>query len=602
MSHASADTLTGVSEISESGDPGPAGPPEPTERHAPTVETEHPRTDAQPAGPRTILTLSTTGLLVAAIHVVVSMSPSLLPRTGLMQGVVSGACALAGYAVGVLLSLAWRRLRRLLDLRISVGRTQGTVLRIAVPLVGLGLFAWATTANVRSQAVTAAAVHLEPLKPVDWAVAGGVALAVFGLGLGLARLLRRLTRRAGGRAKRYLPSAIATFAAAVVVTLVAATFTDLVIVNAAGALVSRAAAATDRGEPAGRSAPTAPELSGSPGSAERYASLGFQGRKFVTGTPPVEAITAATGQPARQPIRVYASFADHDGLAATADAVVAELRRTEAFERKVLNVVTTTGTGWVNDWSLQSIEYLTGGDCASASMQYSLLPSPAAFLADRQTARDAGRLLFEKVYAAWSALPAGSRPRLVVSGESLGAFGGTAAFADVDALLTKAQGGVWIGGPRFTPLIRRLMADRTQSSPEIAPVIDSGRNIRFASNGRGLTEDIYGRSFAAWGDSRFVFLQHASDPIVWWEPRLLWSEPDWLREQRGPGVNPDIRWFPYVTFFQLASDMALGLSPPAGYGHRYGPELVGSWAEVLDTDSTDLTALTAAIERTIPPE
>lgn len=560
--------------------------------------------------PRHFLTLSVSGLVFAAIHVAISMSPSLLPRTGLMQGVVSGGSALVGYAIGILLGRAWRRIRLLLDLRISVGRTQGRALHIANPIVMLGLLTWATVANIRSQAVTAAAVHLEPLRPVDWAVAVGVMVAFFALGLGLARLLRRWQRRVGGRVGRFLPRSVAAVSAIVVITLVVATFTDLVVVNAAGAVVSRLAAATDSRTPSGREAPTLPELSGSPDSAESYDSLGFQGRNFVSGAPSVEALSAAAGGGggggggggAKQPIRVYASFSAHPDLSATADAVVAELERTGAFDRKVLNVVSTTGTGWINDWSLQAVEYLTAGDCATASMQYSDLPSPAAFLADRQTAREAGRLLFTKVYAAWSSRPADARPRLVVSGESLGAFGGTAAFSSPEEMLRMAQGGVWIGGPRFTPLIGDLIDARTQGSPEVAPVIDSGRNIRFSSNNRGLTEDVFGRSFAPWGDQRFVFLQHPSDPIVWWEPDILWSKPDWLSEPRGAGVNPDIRWFPYVTFFQLASDMALGLAPPAGYGHRYGPELVDAWAQVLGEDGQDLGKVTEAITQTLPPE
>ena len=34
-------------------------------------------------------------------------------------------------------------------------------------------------------------------------------------------------------------------------------------------------------------------------------------------------------------------------------------------------------------------------------------------------------------------------------------------------------------------------------------------------------------------------------------------------------------------FWQLAGDLAVGLAPPYGHGHRYGPELVAVWAAVL---------------------
>lgn len=45
-------------------------------------------------------------------------------------------------------------------------------------------------------------------------------------------------------------------------------------------------------------------------------------------------------------------------------------------------------------------------------MQYSFLPSPMSFMADRETARNAGRALFDAVYERWSQLPSAERPRL----------------------------------------------------------------------------------------------------------------------------------------------------------------------------------------------
>ena len=60
-----------------------------------------------------------------------------------------------------------------------------------------------------------------------------------------------------------------------------------------------------------------------------------------------------------------------------------ELERTGAFERPVLALLGTTGTGWVDELNVRSIEYLTDGNCATAAMQYSFLPSPVAFVTDR---------------------------------------------------------------------------------------------------------------------------------------------------------------------------------------------------------------------------
>jgi uncharacterized membrane protein len=321
---------------------------------------------------------------------------------------------------------------------------------------------------------------------------------------------------------------------------------------------------------------------------------------FVTSAPTAQEISSATGRDALDPIRVYAGRTDNRSIEDVADAVVRELRRTGAFERRVLAVITTTGTGWVDDWSAQSIEYLSNGDSAIAAMQYSFLPSALAILTDRDTPSEAGRALFDRVYAVWRTLPQGHRPQLVVGGESLGSYGGQAAFRDAADMLARAQGGVWVGTPSFTHIAAELTAERNEGSPEIVPDVDDGRHFRFAASGDQLTHDYYGRPYGPWDFPRFVYAQHPSDPVVWWNPALLGEQPDWLREQRGRDVNPDVTWIPFATFWQLTTDMAVGHDPPDGFGHRYGAELVPAWGSVLGGSPTDdYSRLVAGIEKTV---
>ncbi|HET6667448.1 MAG TPA: alpha/beta-hydrolase N-terminal domain-containing protein, partial [Intrasporangium sp.] len=110
--------------------------------------------------------LSWTGLLFGASYFIIALSPSLLPRTWLYQGLISGICGAAGYGLGALLAWLARGISRLLDLRITIGGEQGHWLRVAwVVLLGAG-FVWAVVANVRSQAVTAGVVHLAPMSPL----------------------------------------------------------------------------------------------------------------------------------------------------------------------------------------------------------------------------------------------------------------------------------------------------------------------------------------------------------------------------------------------------------------------------------------------------
>nr|WP_083542336.1 alpha/beta-hydrolase family protein [Kribbia dieselivorans] len=233
-------------------------------------------------------------------------------------------------------------------------------------------------------------------------------------------------------------------------------------------------------------------------------------------------------------------------------------------------------------------------------MQYSYLPSAVAFVADWNTPQRVGRELLTRVESMIAQRPAGERPKLYVSGESLGAFGGQAAFSSPQDMLTRVDGAVWIGGPSFTPLWQQVTASRHRASPEVAPVIDSGRQIRFMSQPDDLRRDVYGRVYGGWEFPRVVYLQHPSDPIVWWNPSVVFSEPKWIAEQAGHDVNPRLRWVPVVTFWQLVGDMVVSTDTLSGHGHVYEDEMVPAWNQVLNTHSDRIAQITAAIRNSLP--
>ena len=84
-----------------------------------------------------------------------------------------------------------------------------------------------------------------------------------------------------------------------------------------------------------------------------------------------------------------------------------------------------------------------------------------------------------------------------------------------------------------------------------------------------------------------VYLQHASDPIAWWNPDLLFRQPDWLREKRGYDVLPETEWIPVVTFLQVSADMAVAVDVPDGHGHLYVADVANGWAAVLSAAGVD---------------
>ena len=196
-------------------------------------------------------------------------------------------------------------------------------------------------------------------------------------------------------------------------------------------------------------------------------------------------------------------------------------------------VATTTGTGWINEAEASALEYMYNGNTAIVSMQYSFLPSWLSFLVDKENARQAGQALFEAVDELVRALPENQRPKLVVFGESLGSFGGEAPFLSLNNLIARTDGALF-SGPTFNNTIwTDLTNNRDAGSPQWLPIYDKGENVRFAAKPEDLD-----RPTDPWGRPRVVYLQHASDPIAWWNPDLLFTKPDWLREPRGYDVSP----------------------------------------------------------------
>ena len=187
-----------------------------------------------------------------------------------------------------------------------------------------------------------------------------------------------------------------------------------------------------------------------------------------------------------------------------------------------------------------------------------------------------GQALFEAVDELVRQMPEAQRPKLVVFGESLGSFGGEAPFLALNDLIARTDGTLF-SGPTFNNTIwADLTRNRDRGSPEWLPIYDKGANVRFVAEQRDLQ-----RPHDPWEQPRVVYLQHASDPIAWWNPDLLFAEPDWLREPRGYDVSPDMEWIPIVTFLQVSADMAVAVDVPDGHGHVYVRNVADAWASIL---------------------
>ena len=108
------------------------------------------------------------------------------------------------------------------------------------------------------------------------------------------------------------------------------------------------------------------------------------------------------------------------------------------------------------------------------------------------------------------------------------------------------------------------------------PVYRDGRTVRFSND--PSTPSV---PAVPWNGSRVLYLQHASDPIVWLSPDLILHRPDWLTEPPGPDATGDMTWIPFVTFWQVTMDMLEPVDVAPGHGHSYTLEFVDGWATVL---------------------
>jgi uncharacterized membrane protein len=180
------------------------------------------------------------------------------------------------------------------------------------------------------------------------------------------------------------------------------------------------------------------------------------------------------------------------------------------------------------------------------------------------------------VYARGALLPEPTLPRLYLYGLSLGAYGSEQSFRLHEVLADPFDGALWTGPPFATPEWRSATDERNPGSPEWLPIFGDSSLVRFTTQENAL--DIPG---ARWGPMRIVYLQYASDPITFFSPSALYREPDWMDPPRGPDVSPELRWYPVVTFLQLALDMAVGLTVPIGHGHYFAPaHYVNAWIAV----------------------
>ena len=515
--------------------------------------------------------LSASGLVFATLFFATSLTPSLIPRTYVTQGALSGTSAALGYGIGVLFRWLWRYLELPVPHGTKLIRTK--VGLAALCAVVLAAFLWKTTdwqnsvLKVMQQAPVKSAY---PLRVCLVAALTFLPLVALGHGFGLVvRVVATWTRR-------FVPRRVANVVGAAVALVLFWSIANGVVFRVALHMIDASFQKADELIPPESVAPVLETMSGSKASLIPWEKLGRRGRDFISSGPSAAQIRAFTGKAAIEPIRVYVGLPAAETPGERARLALAELKRVGAFSRAALVVITPTGTGWVDPAGIDPLEYLLHGDVASVAQQYSYLSSPLSLLVEPDYGADAARALFGEVYRYWTTLPKDRRPKLYLHGLSLGAKNSERSMELYDLLGDPIQGALWSGPPFSSRLWRSLTEERNPDSPPWLPRFRNGSFARFMNQDGGNVP-----SDTPWGPTRIVYLQYASDPIVFFDFRDFYRPPAWLSEPRGPDVSHDLRWYPVVTALQLGVDAPLSMQAPVGYGHVYAAQhYIDAWLEV----------------------
>lgn len=541
-----------------------------------------------------------------------SFGPSLMPRSSVHQGIAAGLAVLAARVVGLSVDalakkaapssspLAWRIAARAVVVaggtalsRIAEREDESTAMaslrsagriasvaalggiiheaakdiedRFSTPLVpivtGLGGFAYAASQWARNLKLRNGVTErwTEDDKPAELlpsiGIGGGLAVAGRALGRGFLSSRNSLASYMGeGVGQQMIGRALngAMWSAGAV--------------SLYGAIVSRLSRSNAKIEPAFSEPPDNDFVSGGPASISPYRELGLQGRRYVTEVVTPDVIEETLGEEAKNhPIRIYVGV-ESEPLYATGRSELAldEMERLGAFDREYLLLISPTGTGWVDHTMIESAEILARGDIATACVQYGTAPSFLE-LQGVSLGRAQFRQLLWGVRQRLRGVPADERPKVLVFGESLGAW------TSSDVIMHLGSAGfdhygidraLWFGLPGLARWSKTGMREGR------SPLTPEGTVAAFDhfDDYRTLDEEERKRL-------RALVVDHDNDPIAQMSLRLAVKRPAWLNSERGRGVPQTMTWTPVLTFIQVLIDAMNAMVVVPGefksFGHDY---------------------------------
>jgi uncharacterized membrane protein len=347
-------------------------------------------------------------------------------------------------------------------------------------------------------------------------------------------------------------------------------------------------------EPAYDSPPTSPYVSGGPGSLVPFDTLSREGRRFTNMALTCDEIAAVMGEPAKaEPVRVFVGLDTAAELEDRVDILMDEMIRAGAFDREVLAFASPTGSGYINYVFAEALEYMTLGDCAISTMQYSMLPSSMS-LTRTGLAIEQNRALMHAIAGYMRGIPESKRPKFVLFGESLGALTmqdiwrhRTVEAIDRDFV----HSSIFLGTPSGTEFAKswRLDPDKIDPKHSVIEVDDYGQYLAMDE--------------AARASARHILISHFDDPIPKFGTNLLMRKPWWLgpEDQRPPRVPKSSSWRPGTTFVLTGVDLINAMEVVPGKfgrrGHDYREDIARFVSTAYDLPVTAAQLL--SIERAL---
>lgn len=534
---------------------------------------------------------SFVGLVFATLFFSASVTPSLLPRHFVVQGLLSGFALAVGYGLGIFSVWLWQ----FLELPKPGERLERISKRISAIGAAVVFFGFLRQMTFWQNSIRIL-MEMEPLESADPYRTAAIALTFGALLIAAIRRLISVGAYFSSQLNRFLPQRISYVASTILVALLSVLVVNGVLAKSLLSSADKFFARVDEFIDEGVEQPTITTASGSSDSLIPWDSIGRRGKNFIAAGPTREQIADFCGDYTLQPLRIYVGLRSRPTPELRAQLALEELKRVGGFDRSVLVVATPTGTGWLDPGAVDPLEYLHRGDTAIVSMQYSYLPSWLTITVDPNRSREAAKLLFDEIYGYWKTLPKDGRPRLYLQGLSLGALGSEVS-ADLFTIFEDPiHGAVWSGPPFPSSQWANITRGRNDGSPEWLPEFRDGAMVRFTGqDGSSL------KTGKNWGPMRSVYIEYASDPMVFFSPDLMFQKPEWLIGKRGPDVSPHLEWYPIITCLQIAFDLPMATSVPSGYGHNYAPaNYIDAWIAVTsptswpDDDTQRLKALFAS--------